>query len=212
MSEGLTFPQNPQDGETVSFQFTHTGGEANSSVVVKSWSWNESRQSWVANYANGSGIIGGGVGSQGPTGTIGNIVVGETTYQDVQTLNFYSDHSITHSYDNNTLNITFGSELGSISGNTKENGVARWEYIVYSADFDGSWIVSSPSVTAMNLLEINNTTSNAYGTSLTGSEGVTLSGFTGFSVNPVPNGTIVELIYKNGNYFFSAPNPIDGVC
>lgn len=106
-----------------------------------------------------------------------------------------------------------GSELGSVSGNSKESGVARWEYTVYSADFNGSsWVVSSPSVTATNLLEVQNTGTTAYGISVTGDQGITLSGFTGFAVMPVPNGTLVELIYKGGNYFFSAPNPIDGIC
>ena len=67
-------------------------------------------------------------------------------------------------------------------------------------------------MTAKNLLEFQNTSTTAYGISVTGDQGITLSGFTGFAVMPVPNGTLVELIYKGGNYFFSAPNPIDGVC
>lgn len=46
---GLTFPQNPQGGQTISFSFQHTGGDANNAVVTKTWSQNESRSAWVSN-------------------------------------------------------------------------------------------------------------------------------------------------------------------
>jgi hypothetical protein len=223
---GLTFPKNPSDGQTASWTFT----DDNNVVIKRLWTFDSGTSSWSstpANLASGSG----GIGSQGPTGpagsngsngsdgatgatgTIGSIFVNNVEYTDVQTLKFFSDHSITHSSSSNILTITFGSEMGSISGNSKESGIARWDYTVYSADFNGSsWVVSSPSVTATNLLEVQNTGTTAYGISVTGDQGITLSGFTGFAVMPVPNGTLVELIYKGGNFFFSAPNPIDGIC
>lgn len=230
MSDGLTFPIGPTDGETISYSFSHTGGEANNNEVTRTWSWNSSRKAWVSNYAGNFSNNNGGVGGigfqgfqgfQGNTGSISNIIVNNTQYENIQSLQFFSDHSITHSSSNNILTITFGSELGSIfgselgsiSGNSKEPNVAKWEYTVYSADFDGSsLLVGPPSVTAKNLLEFQNTSTTAYGISVTGDQGITLSGFTGFAVTPVPNGTLVKLIYKGGNYFFSAPNPIDGVC
>lgn len=213
---GLTFPKNPSDGQTASWTFT----DDNNVVIKRLWTFDAGTSSWSATPANLSSGSG-GIGSQGPTGvdgatgatgTIGSIFVNNIEYTDVQTLKFFSDHSITHSSSSNVLTITFGSELGSVSGNSKESGVAKWEYTVYSADFNGSWVISSPSVTATNLLEVQNTGTTAYGISVTGDQGITLSGFTGFAIMPVPNGTLVELIYKGGNYFFSAPNPIDGIC
>lgn len=103
--------------------------------------------------------------------------------------------------------------FASISGNAQASGTARWDYTVYNASYNGSeWITSSPSITAYNLLEVQNTGTTAYGISVTGDRGLTLSGFTGFSVMPVPNGTIVELSYRGGKYFFSAPNIINGSC
>ena len=59
MSEGLTFPQNPSDGQTISFSFQHTGGDANNAVVTKTWSWNASRNAWVSNSGSGGGGGGG---------------------------------------------------------------------------------------------------------------------------------------------------------
>lgn len=164
MSLGLTFPQNPIDGQTISFSFTHTGGDAGNSVVTRTWSWDQGRGVWISNTSKTS-----------------------------------------------TSNAQF--ELGTVSGNTKENGVARWEYSVFDTNFNGAnFVVSGSFVNAKNLLEVMNTSTTAYGISVTGSHGITLAGFTGFSFKPVPNGTIVEMKYKNGGYFFSAPNPIDGAC
>lgn len=201
---GLTFPQNPQDGQTISFSFQHTGGSANDAVITKTWSWNASRNAWVSNYSNTQGGGGGGgVGYQGFQGPAGSGEgLGSQGFQGLQ--GFQGFQGVPGSSI---------AELGSISGNSKETGFARWEYTVFSADFNGSnWVITSPSVTANNLLEIQNTGTTAYGISVTGNEGITLSGFTGFEFKPVPNGTIVELIQKGGSYFFSAPNPIDGIC
>lgn len=223
---GLTFPKNPSDGQTASWSFINDNGVE----VKRLWTYDTESTSWIAtpaNLASGSG----GIGSQGPTGpagtngtngtngatgatgTVGSIFVNGVEYTDIESLKFFSDHSITHSSSDNTLTITFGSEFGSISGNSKTSGIARWDYTVYNTDFNGSgWDVSSPSVTAYNLLEYQNTGTTAYGISVTGDQGITLTGFTGFAIMPVPNGTIVELSYKGGKYFFSAPNPIDGIC
>ena len=218
---GLTFPKNPSDGQTASWSFT----DFNEVTITRVWTFDAGVSSWVATPSNLASGGGGGIGTQGPTGpagtngtdgatgTIGSIFVNNTEYTDIEALKFFSDHSITHSSSDNTLTITFGSEFGSLSGNSKTSGIARWDYVVYNADFNGSgWNISSPSVTAYNLLEIQNTGTTAYGISVTGDQGLTLTGFTGFAIMPVPNGTIVELSYKRGKYFFSAPNPIDGIC
>lgn len=48
-NEGLTFPANPYDGQTITQTFTHTGGDAGNRVMVRRWSWNASRGVWVTN-------------------------------------------------------------------------------------------------------------------------------------------------------------------
>jgi len=50
-NEGLTFEAQPDDGETFTYSFQHTGGEANSNVINRTWSWNEHRNAWVSNYS-----------------------------------------------------------------------------------------------------------------------------------------------------------------
>jgi hypothetical protein len=69
---GLTFPQNPSDGQTVSFSFQHTGGDANNAVVTKTWSWNESKNSWISN-------SGGVAGSDGFVLKAGDTMSGDLT-------------------------------------------------------------------------------------------------------------------------------------
>ena len=213
---GLTFPKNPSDGQTASWSFTNDNGI----VVNRSWTFDAGTSSWSSTPANLVGFGGGGsigpqgpTGSQGSTGVLGSIFVNGVEYVNVESLKFFYSDSITHSSSDNILSITFGTEFGSISGNEQTSGIAKWDYTVYNTTFDGSeWITSSPSITAYNLLEIQNTSTSAYGISVTGDQGLTLSGFTGFAVMPVPNGTIVELSYRGGKYFFSAPNIINGSC
>jgi hypothetical protein len=55
MSEGLTFPQSPSDGETISFSFQHTGGDANNAVTTKTWSWDGRYNAWIS---NSGGVVG----------------------------------------------------------------------------------------------------------------------------------------------------------
>ena len=213
---GLTFPKNPSDGQTASWSFTNDNGI----VVNRSWTFDAGTSSWSSTPANLVGFGGGGsigpqgpTGSQGSTGVLGSIFVNGVEYVNVESLKFLYSDSITHSSSDNILSITFGPEFGSISGNEQTSGIAKWDYTVYNTTFDGSELItSSPSITAYNLLEIQNTSTSAYGISVTGDQGLTLSGFTGFAVMPVPNGTIVELSYRGGKYFFSAPNIINGSC
>lgn len=103
---------------------------------------------------------------------------------------------------------------GQITASTKTAGLAHWTYDVTP------YISGSPqsSVQAYNLLEENNTTTVAYGYNVTtASAGVNVSG-TGFNVYPVPNGTWVAMeltdFMASGvyDYWFSAPNYINGTC
>jgi len=49
MSQELIFPPTPEDGQTITQVFTHTGGDAQNRVVVRRWSWNASRGVWISN-------------------------------------------------------------------------------------------------------------------------------------------------------------------
>ena len=107
-----------------------------------------------------------------------------------------------------------GPVYGRIENASKVSGKAQWNYTIRQATYNGtSW---SPAATltnsGINLLEANNTTTEAYGLGVLTPDGVTLDNFTGFSVKPVPTNKIVEVTTNGTNFFFSAPNPIDGTC
>jgi hypothetical protein len=71
---------------------------------------------------------------------------------------------------------------------------------------------------AGNMLEWGNTASLAYGFATDTADGVTLQNVTGFSVQPVPNSTIVVMHAMRSesagvlHFCFAAPNRIDGSC
>ena len=108
-----------------------------------------------------------------------------------------------------------GSTLvyGKISSSVK-GANAIWTYTV------AIWAAGGPtgsSVTAYNLLEKNNTATVAYGYTVSGAGNNRITG-TSFFVNAVPNGTDVRMEYTDTyaypakEYWFSAPNLIDGAC
>jgi hypothetical protein len=108
-----------------------------------------------------------------------------------------------------------GTVYGRIESAAKVSGKAQWNYTIKQATYDGtSWNVgASPLTTSgINLLEANNTTTEAYGLGVLTPDGVTLDDFTGFSVKQVPTDKIVEVTTDGTYFFFSAPNPIDGTC
>lgn len=68
---------------------------------------------------------------------------------------------------------------------------------------------------AVNLLEIGNTSGNAYGYAHDGT--LQLNSAQGFYFAPIPNGVIVEMVMRRASdgglaYEFCAPNPITGTC
>jgi hypothetical protein len=116
--------------------------------------------------------------------------------------------------------------LAEITGNLEAVvGRARWKYSwqevrrLTNASFNYSMpenaLSGSTSTNfAVNVLELANTTGTAYGYYVTARE---LQDADGYFFNPVPNGTIVEMIMRrslNGSlvYEFIAPNPITGSC
>jgi hypothetical protein len=113
-----------------------------------------------------------------------------------------------------------------ITGNTIATaGRARWKYSWEEVrrSTNTSYVVGLPdnyksgttsTDFAVNLLEIGNTTTNAYGYTVTSLE---LDDADGYSFAPVPNGAIVEIIMRRAAdgslaYEFIAPNPITGAC
>ncbi len=101
---------------------------------------------------------------------------------------------------------------GKITGAVKQT-YAQWLYTVtiYTAGAAGS------SVSAWNLLELDNNITSAYGYAVTATGGYTLISGTNYYVKLVPVGTWVRMEYVNhvdgtNAYYFSAPNMIDGGC
>jgi hypothetical protein len=116
--------------------------------------------------------------------------------------------------------------LAQITGNAIISaGRARWKYSwqeIRRSTATGVAIASPANAksgststdAAINLLEIGNTTSNAYGYTVASLE---LDTAQGFFFGPIPNNVIVEMIMRraaNGAlaYEFIAPNPITGTC
>lgn len=190
----LSFPPNPVPGQVVSTSFTQNiAGEDR--TVTRTWIWSDTTRSWVANREAQSILdIPQFVGPQGPIGPRG--------------LQGASGPPGTPGSGGETINIAL------IDSSEKVSGVAKWNYQVRNSTFNGSWSPSGSSYTANNLLEYGNSGTTAYGFSVSTPDGITLqnSNFSGFSIKPVPNGIPVVVFERNGSYFFSAPNPIDGDC
>lgn len=76
------------------------------------------------------------------------------------------------------------------------------------------------SQNAINLLELGNTSSLAYGYAVSFNSGwkLTADGFTNFQFDKVPNNVVVRMrvayraVSSTQRYEFSAPNRIDGTC
>jgi hypothetical protein len=102
---------------------------------------------------------------------------------------------------------------GKITSSTKGTN-AVWTYQVNIWSAGGA---TGTTVTAYNLLEKNNTGTVAYGYAVSGAGATQITG-TSFYVYPVPNGTDVRMEYTDvyafpaKEYWFSAPNLIDGAC
>ena len=71
---------------------------------------------------------------------------------------------------------------------------------------------------AGNMLEWGNTASLGYGFAVDTADGVTLQNVTGFTIQPVPNNSIVVMHAMRSeaagvlHFCFAAPNRIDGSC
>ncbi len=113
-----------------------------------------------------------------------------------------------------------------ITGNTiAVAGRARWKYsweevrrdasnsLVVSIVADGRTGTTSTDF-AVNLFELSNTATNAFGYAVTSLE---LDTADGFSIAPIPTNVIVEMVMRRAAdgslaYEFIAPNPITGTC
>jgi hypothetical protein len=183
---------------------------------------NNTTNNTINNYYNCDNCGGGGtitvIGDDG-TGTT-------VTYPSISNLEFTGTNltSVTESPTGTTIiNYSAGGGgggggstivYGQITASTKTAGLAHWTYDV-TPYISGT---AQASVQAYNLLEENNTTTIAYGYSVTtASGGVNVSG-TSFNVYPIPNGTWVAMeetdfmasgVYQ---YWFSAPNYLNGTC
>lgn len=136
------------------------------------------------------------------------------TYQQIN-----GPNGSTGAWISGSFSIDSGPEhiIGIISGTSEKiQSEAKWKYDVYRADYNNnsSWQISSEQITsgAVNTFEAANTSNLAYGFVVESGEGITLSGFTGFAIFPVPDNTVVEVFQDSNGVYFSAPNPIKGDC
>ena len=147
----------------------------------------------------------------------GTVTVGSPSisYSGIDNIKFTGSplSSVTNPTPNVAL-VTLTSTIiyGQITGAVKQT-YAKWLYTV-TTYFGG---VAGASVSAWNLLELDNNNTSAYGYAVSAAGGSTLITGTNYYVKLVPVGTWVRMEYVNhvtgtNAYYFSAPNMIDGGC
>lgn len=166
-----------------------------------------------------SSIIAGAGITVTPAGGTGNVTIDASG---VSSIIAGSGISISASGAGGTGNVTITNTstnngattliYGKITSAAKTSGRAHWTYTV-TPYISGT---AQASVSAYNLLEESNTSTSAYGYTVTSaSGGINITG-TSFNIFPVPNNTWVAMEYTNFsgslNYWFSAPNYIKGTC
>ena len=170
----------------------------------------------------------GGTGATAPTainvnGTWTTGTPGSIALTNISTLNFIGTGLLSVSETpTGTAQIEYqdtggtgGSSLvyGKIKSVTRPTGtIALWQYTVtiYTAGSAGS------DVTAYNLLEKENTSTSAYGITVTGGDRIGGTA-TNYYVRSVPVNAWVRMeltsdVSGTSTYWFSAPNPITGTC
>ena len=116
--------------------------------------------------------------------------------------------------------------IAKITGATKVSGLAKWEYafeqvrrvtatVTVAAVTDGITSVAYPTKKAINLLEVGNTATLAYGFIVT--SGTVIASSPDYELKPVPINEVVEITARYDDagvmsFEFCAPNPIDGAC
>lgn len=161
------------------------------------------------------------VGGAGGAGTTITVETETESFANIDTIKFTGTGLVSVTEDAGTATVDYsgggggGSTTlvyGTITAATKDATTAKWTYTVqpYVA---GN--ISGATVTAYNLLERINASNKAYGYTVTGN-GDRISG-TNYFVKAVPEGTWVRMEYTNDvsgtyQYWFNAPNVIDGSC
>lgn len=109
--------------------------------------------------------------------------------------------------------LEFGRITSATPTTASPGGGAAWSYTVqlYTSGTGGS------SVTARNILEMNNSTTMFYGYAVDPTSPYRTIQGSAFTLEQVPNNTFVMLISTtdltgSSQYFFSAPNIITGTC
>ena len=153
-----------------------------------------------------------GGGAAPGTITVSKIDAPATSFSGISTVQFTGAPSISVTNPSaGVALVTLKSTIlyGQISGAVKQ-ATAIWHYTVTLTSGGGS-------VTAFNLLEKENNTTNAYGYAVQATGGFTLLTGTNFSIKQVPLNTWVRLertaeVTGVLSFWFSAPNMIDGGC
>ena len=189
---------------------------------------NNATNNTINNYYNCDNCGGSGPGGSGG-GTISVVdSLTSTTYSNISTLNFSGSafaSAIETPPSSGTVIVTNNDTGGGGGGSTLEYGEivgsakivateARWAYQVEI------WNNGNPTgttVTAYNTLERGNISTLAYGYTVNAADGQSIPG-TVYKVQPIPTGAFVVMEDTDAfslagtDYWFSAPNRIDGTC
>jgi hypothetical protein len=175
------------------------------------------------NNYNDCSLCGGG-GGGGTISVVDSLT--STTYSNISTLNFSGSAfaSVVES-PTGTAIITNNDTGGGGGGSTLEYGeiISSTKLVateaIWSYDIE-IWQNGAPTgttVTAYNTLERGNTSTLAYGYTVSSADGQSIPG-TVYKVQPVPTGAFVVMEDTDAfslagtDYWFSAPNRIDGTC
>ena len=166
----------------------------------------------------------------GAGGTAGTTItvqpLGGTAYTDINTIQFTGNGLVGVTNPSTGVALVEYQDTGGGGGGTTlvygqvtsssriTGNTAAWSYTIQPWKNGAAF---GSTVTAKNLLEKANTSTNAYGYSVSESGGDRV-GSTSYYVYPVPTNTWVAMEYTNAfvtsgyQYWFSAPNPIAGSC
>ena len=183
---------------------------------------NNTTNNTINNYYNCDNCGGGGGGTISVVDSLTS-----TTYSNISTLNFSGSAfaSVVESPTGTAIITNNDTGGGGGGGSTLEYGeiilatklIATEAIWAYSVKIWQNGSATGTTVTAYNTLERANTSTLAYGYTVSAADGQSIPG-TVYKVQPVPTGSFVVMEDTDAfslagtDYWFSAPNRIDGTC
>jgi len=184
---------------------------------------NNTTNNTINNYYNCDNC--GGPGGGGTISVVDSLT--STTYSNISTLNFSGSAfaSVVESPTGTAIITNNDTGGGGGGGSTLEYGeiisstklVSTKAIWAYSVKIWQNGAATGTTVTAYNTLERSNTSTLAYGYTVSAADGQSIPG-TAYKVQPVVTGAFVVMEDTDAfslagtDYWFSAPNRIDGTC